>query len=271
MKAPGRIITFYSYKGGTGRSMALANVAWILASRGKKVLVVDWDLEAPGLHRYFHPFLEDKNLTSSEGLVEFFMRFEEAAIVPVQGSEINRMKDTRDWYVPFADISKFAFPISWAFENRGILDFVPSGKQGPAYAARVNSFNWSRFYDQLGGGVFLEALKRKLREDYDYVLIDSRTGVSDTAGVCTVQMPDTLVLCFTYNVQSIEGAAAVAASVRTQRTATTTGVSTPIRIFPIPMRVERAEKERLDQVRNHARDIFASFINHLPESSGRCF
>jgi MinD-like ATPase involved in chromosome partitioning or flagellar assembly len=28
----GEIITFYSFKGGTGRSMALANVAWILAS-----------------------------------------------------------------------------------------------------------------------------------------------------------------------------------------------------------------------------------------------
>ena len=27
----GKIITFYSYKGGTGRSMALANVAWTLA------------------------------------------------------------------------------------------------------------------------------------------------------------------------------------------------------------------------------------------------
>lgn len=32
---PGRIITFYSYKGVTGRSMAVANVAWILASQGK--------------------------------------------------------------------------------------------------------------------------------------------------------------------------------------------------------------------------------------------
>lgn len=52
----GRIITFYSYKGGTGRSMALANVAWILASQGERVLTIDWDLEAPGLHRYFHPF-----------------------------------------------------------------------------------------------------------------------------------------------------------------------------------------------------------------------
>ena len=54
----GQIITFYSYKGGTGRSMALANIACILADEqklknGKGVLMIDWDLEAPGLHRYF--------------------------------------------------------------------------------------------------------------------------------------------------------------------------------------------------------------------------
>jgi Mrp family chromosome partitioning ATPase len=51
----GQIVTFYSYKGGTGRTMAMANVAWILASNGKRVLAVDWDLESPGLHKFFHP------------------------------------------------------------------------------------------------------------------------------------------------------------------------------------------------------------------------
>jgi len=47
MRRPGRgrIITFYSYKGGTGRSMALANAAWALAMAGRSVLVMDWDLE----------------------------------------------------------------------------------------------------------------------------------------------------------------------------------------------------------------------------------
>ncbi len=34
-----------------------------------------------------------------------------------------------------------------------------------------------------------------MRKEYDYILVDSRTGVSDTAGICTVQMPDTLVVC----------------------------------------------------------------------------
>jgi len=49
----GEIISFYSYKGGVGRSMAVANVATLLAHYGRRVLVVDFDLEAPGLHRYF--------------------------------------------------------------------------------------------------------------------------------------------------------------------------------------------------------------------------
>src|SRR5258708_3626809 len=47
------IYTFYSFKGGVGRTTALANIAEILYSRGIKVLMVDFDLEAPGLERYF--------------------------------------------------------------------------------------------------------------------------------------------------------------------------------------------------------------------------
>ena len=52
----GEIVTFYSYKGGTGRTMALANIAWLLACNGYQVLTIDWDLEAPGLHRFSSHF-----------------------------------------------------------------------------------------------------------------------------------------------------------------------------------------------------------------------
>ena len=47
------IVTFYSYKGGVGRSMALANVAEWFRLQGLKVVMVDWDLEAPGLESFF--------------------------------------------------------------------------------------------------------------------------------------------------------------------------------------------------------------------------
>ena len=41
-----RIIAFYSFKGGVGRTTALLNVAYCLAERGRKVVVADWDLHA---------------------------------------------------------------------------------------------------------------------------------------------------------------------------------------------------------------------------------
>ena len=47
------IVTFYSFKGGVGRSMALANIARWLQLRGLNVVIVDWDLEAPGLETFF--------------------------------------------------------------------------------------------------------------------------------------------------------------------------------------------------------------------------
>ena len=45
----GQVVTGYSYKGGVGRSFALANMAVLLAQWQLRVLCVDWDLEAPGL------------------------------------------------------------------------------------------------------------------------------------------------------------------------------------------------------------------------------
>src|ERR1700733_14506450 len=71
----GQIVTFYSFKGGTGRSMALANVAWILAANGMRVLIADWDLEAPGLHRFFQPVIEPA-AGSQPGIVDFMRGYE---------------------------------------------------------------------------------------------------------------------------------------------------------------------------------------------------
>src|SRR4051794_22775320 len=48
------VYTFYSYKGGVGRSMALANIAECFREKHLRVLMVDWDLEAPGLETYFY-------------------------------------------------------------------------------------------------------------------------------------------------------------------------------------------------------------------------
>jgi cellulose biosynthesis protein BcsQ len=253
-----RVITFYSYKGGTGRSMALANVAWIMASAGNRVLTIDWDLEAPGLHRYFHPFLTDKELNGqeSQGVIEMAIDFAVRAATPVPDGE----KLSDKWYEPYADFSKWRQRLQWPSgetlhlgeRGYGEIDFVPAGRQDAGYAARVNHFDWHGFYEKLGGGAFFDAAKRKF-DAYDYVLIDSRTGVSDTSGICTMQMPDTLVVCFTLNYQSIKGALAVARSVREMRP--------DMRIFPVPTRIDGSEKASLDRMKNYAANAFSPLLD----------
>jgi tetratricopeptide (TPR) repeat protein len=256
-KPLGNIITFYSYKGGTGRSMAVANVAWILASSGKRVLTVDWDLEAPGLHRYYSPFLGDKDLTGSEGLIDLLIEFRDATAVGGGGSSDDK------WHEAYADIAAYVVSLDWDFPGGGTLDLLPAGRQGASYSARVNSFDWVEFYERRGGGVFLEAIKEKMRADYDYVLIDSRTGVSDTSGICTVQMPDVVVVCFTLNNQGIKGSAAVSHSIYEQRVRK----GRDIAIFPVPMRVEPFEKIKLDTRREYAKKMFEVFPAHLSPQS----
>lgn len=48
-----KIITFHAFQGGTGKSTMIANMGAILATQGLKVGLIDFDLEAPGLHLFF--------------------------------------------------------------------------------------------------------------------------------------------------------------------------------------------------------------------------
>ncbi|MEH1165131.1 FxSxx-COOH system tetratricopeptide repeat protein [Micromonospora sp. CPCC 205539] len=253
--AHGQIVTFYSYKGGTGRTMALANVAWILASKGMQVLVVDWDLESPGLHRYFHPFLRDKELRATPGVIEMIWDYSIATM------QRNREDDSQELLTGHAKIQRRAVSLDWDFSHGGVIDFVAAGQQDAAYSRLVSTFDWATFYERQGGRSFIDAVRAQMRAEYDVVLIDSRTGLSDAAGICTVQLPDLVVNCFTMSTQSIRGAAAVARSIRGQRP------DDPPLLLPVPMRVEDAELRKLETGRDLLRAEFAPFLDHLTDSA----
>ncbi len=78
------IHTFYSYKGGVGRSMALANIAELLYSKGLRVLMIDFDLEAPGLEQYFYkkddPLL--KKVLAQRGIIDLLLSYRELRSLP---------------------------------------------------------------------------------------------------------------------------------------------------------------------------------------------
>nr|WP_225877282.1 hypothetical protein [Streptomyces resistomycificus] len=253
----GRIVTFYSYKGGTGRTMALANTAWITASQGRRVLVVDWDLEAPGLDRFLSPFLEPNALRDRPGVLDlindYMLKVE--SLHPAPADEA--------WITEQADIGKAVSPLRWNFSGGGRLDYVSAGRQDRNYSSIFSQFNWNRFYEEQYGGQFLDALCAQFRRGYDYVLVDSRTGLSDISDICTIHFPDVLVNCFTHNDQSIEGAAAVARRVED------TYRDRRIRILPVPMRVEDSEADRLEAARAKVRRTFDQLLVRTPHVDPR--
>lgn len=48
-----RIVAMHSFRGGTGKSNATANLAALLAAAGKRVGIVDTDIQSPGIHVLF--------------------------------------------------------------------------------------------------------------------------------------------------------------------------------------------------------------------------
>jgi tetratricopeptide (TPR) repeat protein len=246
----GRVVTFYSYKGGTGRTMALANVAWILAANGKRVLAVDWDLESPGLFRFFNPFLSPHVLSSASGVVELIRDYEWAT----------GKSRPIDWAERFARVEKYSFSLRWDhFPGDGSLDYLSAGQQNHDYATTLAAGSWDDFYENRNGGEFFDALRADMKRHYDYVLIDSRTGLSDGADICTKHLPDVLVDCFTLSEQGIEGSAQMARTVRDYYGRRN------IRILPVPMRVDPAEKQKADAGRFRAMELFAGLPEGMSE------
>lgn len=232
----GRVTTFYSYKGGSGRSMAMANVAWALATNSNKVLVIDWDLEAPGLHRYFHPFLRDPEQARSAGLIDRVWEYVAAA----------GESTAKDRFAS-ANCSDITQRLDLPFRSKGEIHLLGAGRQDKLYSEKVVGLDWRAFYQQFDGLTFVNRILDWARGAYTHILIDSRTGVADTAGICTVQLPDALVVCFVYNRQSIEGTAAVSASIIEARSAQR---KSPLRISFVPCRVE--ERSTVESARAFA-------------------
>ncbi len=176
----GRVVTFYSYKGGVGRSFLLANVAATLAHWGYRVLCIDWDLEAPGLHHYFLPWIE-RDVPGIVDLVEAFAA-----------------KKAEKWVRHITRVT--------ITPMKAKLDFMIAGRQDVDYFRRAQRIDWNTLYEEKGFGQYLESLRDGWKYIYDFVLIDSRTGISDLAGICTVHLPDLLLFVFTANNQSVDGA-----------------------------------------------------------------
>ena len=189
------IVTFYSFKGGVGRTMALVNVGVRLAQTGRNVLLVDFDLEAPGITTFVLPRPRDQKKGVVDYLTDYYLQ-----------------KGTPP------DLSEYMYKSGRKFSDSGALWIMPAGDQDADYGHRLNSLDWQDLYGHRAGFLLFENLKSQWQAEIqpDYVLIDSRTGHTDVGGICTRQLPDAVVSLFFPNEQNLRGLTRVVQDVRSE-------------------------------------------------------
>lgn len=169
-------VVFFSIKGGVGRSTALAATAWSLAQRGQRVLVLDLDLESPGLSSALLP--PDRR--------------------PPYG--------IADWLVEdLVDNADAVFDDLWASSElcrEGDIRVVPAhGRQPGAYISKLGRVWMPKVWPdgrRESGPERLRRLLNALEKQHqpDVVLIDSRAGIDEVASSCVTDLGATLVLLF---------------------------------------------------------------------------
>ena len=186
--------------------MALINTAAIMARRGFRVLVIDLDLEAPGLSflaweaAKVDAATQKRPLASLRGFIDLFndvkARGEESDLFALPIDEVFKIY-TSPYPLP---------PVENAAPD-GSLCIMPAGNLDRDYTKRFDELNMRGLYEEGLGEPLIRIFKKKIVEStlYDFVLIDSRTGFSDEAGICTRDLADSLVILSGLNRQNIEG------------------------------------------------------------------
>jgi MinD-like ATPase involved in chromosome partitioning or flagellar assembly len=180
-----KTITFYSYKGGVGRTLALSNIAKRLAEFGKKVCILDFDLEAPGLHIKLENQISKQGIQT--GIVDYIYEFSTKGTIP-------------------EDISKY----STRLQSPKNMSFIAAGNPlSNDYWMKLAQINWWKlFYSEQSEGIpFFLDLKEKIKQKFnpDYLLIDSRTGITELSAITISILADSVVFFAANNKENIQG------------------------------------------------------------------
>jgi MinD-like ATPase involved in chromosome partitioning or flagellar assembly len=229
-----RTITFYSYKGGVGRTLAAANFAVYLAKLGLKTVVIDFDLEAPGIDAKF-PLL--KVPAEQKGILDYILDYQLNNEDPGSVKQICLQ-------VPI-ESSETATPL-W---------LIPAGQYlSDEYYRKLSQLDWSFIFSEKRDGVaffqqFLAHIEQELKAEF--VIIDSRTGITEIAGLCTQQLADEVVMLSSLSSESIRVTKHIKRLIQQSKVAKVLGKSIDIKV--VVSRVPKPEdlvtfKERCCEV-----------------------
>ncbi len=169
------IVSFFSFKGGTGRSLALANCAFELARRGRRAACVDMDIEAPGLGNIFNV---EERLT--KGVVDL--------LLDLRSGFQHALETT-------VDISDLL-----GSDGSGALHLLPSLHEEPD---RLTRLEWDPILIRDFRSEVIDVLAGT--RDLDYVLVDSKSGMTHESVLALGLATSAIVLCFRLDRQSRAG------------------------------------------------------------------
>lgn len=237
----GEVTTFYSYDSAPVRSLALAHAAWLLAGREQAktpVLMVDWDLEAPGLHHYFG---EGRGIhlagSRRAGVLELFEACRErlSAAPGDAGADAEELArqvlGELDWddYIERVDDSR-------------PLYLMRAGRFDDSYGERVDRLDWDALF--CACPALFRAFAAQLGQRFAHVLVDCRSGRSAAASVCTALLPDKMVALFGPDPRSLDGLHGVVARAFEYR-CSHEDAQRPLLLYPLPVPVDAAGEARL--------------------------
>jgi MinD-like ATPase involved in chromosome partitioning or flagellar assembly/stress-induced morphogen len=231
-----RTVTFYSFKGGVGRTTALTHVAYILAMRGRKVVTVDLDLEAPGLSTAFNLKPQPKY-----GIVDYFY---ERSYLP-EGVE------------PSISITQIFGEVRIP-KATGRLFVVPAGSLSLDYISKVDDIRATTIIDREDNlwSIFKRDIYQQLKPDI--ILVDSRTGINQWGALSLLQAADEVIIVLFPNEQNKQGIKLLIQSLQTIKDLSINFVFSP---------VPDVTQNGLEKVKAVLKELLKSIKNLIDENS----
>ncbi|MET9696989.1 AAA family ATPase [Streptomyces sp. NPDC006529] len=251
-----RRVAFYGFKGGVGRSTATTVLARNLAERGHCVLVIDLDLESPGVSN----LLAEPGATPPHGIVDHLV---ESAVGNADGLELvarssilpPEQGNGEVWLAPAAGTPLAGRPYDYLAKLNRIYSDLPADEPGGAprpFAQRLE--------DAIAA---CEAQVEEKGRRPDVVLLDSRAGIHDIAAVTLTKLCDQALLFAVDNPSTWDGYRMLLSQWKL-RPDRARALRDRIRIVAA-MFHSAGDIDRLNTLRRHAYDVFMETLYNLPD------
>ncbi len=186
-----KVVSVHSFRGGTGKSNVTANLATMIARSGKRVGIVDTDIQSPGIHVLFG-FDESKITYTLNDYLWGRCTIEQAAY------DVNQVAKIKPKFFNFGMNGKIK-PKFFNFGTNGAIYLIPSSiKTGEISRILREGYDARLLNDGFRN------LTRKLK--LDYLFIDTHPGINEET-LLSIIISDILVVILRPDQQDYQGTA----------------------------------------------------------------